>query len=126
MKGRGWLIAAAIALSPGAGGAAQIVFRASVASVSVDVSVEQRGRDVTNLAIDEFELLDNGVVQRIGEISREALPIDVTFVVDMSGSVSGPLQESIRRAISAVGGRLRDIDRAAVVEFNARVREVRP
>jgi VWFA-related protein len=105
---------------------AQVVFRSNVNSVSVDVTVLQRGREVANLQATDFDLLDNGLPQRIVDISREALPVDVTFVVDQSGSVNGRLQEAIRRAIAAVGDRLRAIDRAAVIEFNHRVRETRP
>jgi VWFA-related protein len=118
------LTAAAAAIS--AATSAQVVFRSGVASVSVDVSVQQRGREVVDLTADDFELLDNDLPQRILDVGREALPIDITFVVDVSGSVTGPLQDAIRRAIGAVGERLRDIDRTAVVEFNHRVREIRP
>lgn len=119
------LIVAAVAVSTSVWASAQLVFRSGVTSVSVDVSVQQRGREVIDLAADEFELLDNGLPQRVGEISREVLPIDITFVVDMSGSVGGPLQEAMRRAITAVAERLREIDRTAVIEFNHQVREIR-
>ncbi len=104
---------------------AQVVFRSSVDSVSVDVSVRQRGRDVTDLAAADFDVLDNGLTQRIVDISREALPIDVTIVVDLSGSVQGQVLDALTRAIGAVGQRLRPMDRTSIVTFNTRVSEVR-
>lgn len=104
----------------------QVVFRSTVDSVTVDVSVRERGREVTDLTAADFELSDNDVPQRILDVSREALPVDVTFVVDLSGSVQGPLLEALTRAIEQVGQRLRAIDRVAVLTFNNRIRQMRP
>jgi VWFA-related protein len=100
------------------------VFRSAVDSVMVDVSVRHDNRPVADLAAADFEIQDNGVVQTIAEVSREALPIDVTLVVDLSGSVQGPLLGSLQRAMAAVDARLAPGDRARVVTFNEHVREV--
>jgi Ca-activated chloride channel family protein len=102
------------------------IFRASIESVSVDVSVQQRGRPVTDLTMADFELQDAGVRQQLIEVGRETLPIDVTFVIDLSGSVQGPLLASLTRAIEATGRRLRPADRSSVITFNHRIRELRP
>jgi Ca-activated chloride channel family protein len=101
-------------------------FRASIDTVSVDVSVEQRGHPLTNLTADDFEVRDNGVVQQIGTISREALPIDVTFVADLSGSVRGPTLRELTRAIDVIGEKLGSDDRSTLITFNHRIREVGP
>jgi hypothetical protein len=57
--------------------------------VSVDVSVQREGRPVTDLKATDFEILDNGVLQEITEITYERLPIDVTLLLDVSASVTG-------------------------------------
>jgi VWFA-related protein len=100
------------------------VFRSAIDSVIVDVSVHRDNRPVADLAVADFEIQDNGVVQTIDDVRREALPIDVTLVVDLSGSVEGPLFASLQRGMAAIDARLAPGDRARVVTFNAHVREV--
>jgi VWFA-related protein len=99
------------------------VFRSIVNSVEVDVSVRERGRPALNLAARDFELRDNGVVQTILDVSQEALPIEATLVVDLSGSVQGALLTQLVRAVQEVQRQLRPTDRARLVTFNQRVRE---
>jgi Ca-activated chloride channel homolog len=99
------------------------VFRSVTESVAVDVSVQQQGRPVTNLRPADFQVRDNGVVQPLLDVSHEALPIDLTLVIDTSGSVQGATLASLRRAIDAVGGQLRPADRVKIVTFNQRTIE---
>jgi VWFA-related protein len=103
--------------------AQQPVFRTAIDSVTVDVSVQQRGRPVTDLTAADFELRDNNVVQQIGDVSREALPIDVTLIVDLSSSVEGPLLASLTRAVDAIGAELRPTDRAQIITFSERIHQ---
>jgi VWFA-related protein len=112
---------AALLFAPSAR-AQQATFRAAVDSVSVDVSVHQQGRAVTDLTDRDFELLDNGVVQKNVSVSREPLPIDVTLVIDLSHSVGGSLFQALERGTAALRARLRASDRVRVVTFNERVR----
>jgi VWFA-related protein len=100
------------------------VFRSAVDAVMVDVSVRHDNRPVADLTAADFEIRDNGVVQTIDDLTRAALPIDVTLVVDLSGSVEGPLFASLQRAMAAVDAQLAPGDRARVVTFNEHVREV--
>jgi Ca-activated chloride channel homolog len=93
-------------------------FRSSVDYVLVDVSVKQRGLPVTDLTARDFVVLDSGVEQTIEAAVRETMPVDVTFVVDWSGSVAGPVLASLTRAMDAVRGVLRPADGATVVTFN--------
>jgi VWFA-related protein len=90
----------------------------------IDVSVRHDTRPVADLTAADFEIRDNGVVQTIDDVSREALAIDITLVVDLSGSVEGPLFASLQRGMAAVNARLAPGDRARVVTFNEHVREV--
>lgn len=114
---------AAIAVVPL--GAQDVVFRSIVDSVMVDVSVRQGGRPVSNLVAADFEVRDDGLVQEITSVSRETLPIDVTFIVDLSASVQGAVLAALNRSIAQVGQRLGANDRAAVVTFNHQITQVR-
>jgi VWFA-related protein len=102
----------------------QAVFQSSATAVVVDVAVTRDGKPVADLAAGEFRLTDNGVTQTITTVSRERLPVDVTFVPDLSGRTEGPLLDSFRRAIDDVLGRLRAEDRASLVLFDPHIREV--
>jgi VWFA-related protein len=100
------------------------LFRASVDSVVVDVSVQQNGRPATDLTPADFALTDNGVRQTILDLSRETLPVDITLVVDVSGSMAGARFAALQHAIDEVTTRLRPIDRARLVTFNQRITDV--
>jgi len=116
---------AIVAAGIGMHAAQQPVFRAATASVTVDVSVRQKGRPVTDLGPADFEVLDAGVMQQVAEVARETFPIDVTCIVDMSRSVQGPVLEALSRAVNAIGQRLRPTDRASVITFNQQIRQLR-
>src|SRR5262245_17059297 len=104
--------------------AQQPVFPVSIESVAVDVSVTRRGQPISGLTASDFELLDNRVPQTIADISSETLPIDLTFVIDVSGAAEGPLLDSVQRGVSAVTSRLRAEDCASLVGFDRRIQEV--
>lgn len=114
------------ALAAGAPAAQEVVFRASVATVAVDVAVQQDGRPVIDLGPGDFTVRDNGRLQEITGVIRETLPIDVTCIIDLSGSVQGPVLEALTRAVDAIGTQVRQTDRAGVVIFNQQIRQVRP
>jgi VWFA-related protein len=97
------------------------VFRTHLDLVTVDVSVTRRGAPVQGLRAEDFVVTDNGVPQTVTTAAREPMPIDLTLVVDMSGSVRGPLLGSLRRAVDAVVGRLSHEDEVRVVRFDHRL-----
>jgi VWFA-related protein len=99
------------------------IFRSSVDFVAVDVSVRRGERPVTDLTAADFELRDAGVVQRIVDFGFESWPVDVTLVVDLSGSVSGALLASLTRAVDRVAATLRPTDRVHLMTFNQYLRE---
>jgi VWFA-related protein len=104
----------------------QISFRSAVHSVSLNVSVRRNGRPVPSLGADDFEITDAGHRQTISDMSAERMPLDVTFVVDLSGSMNSPLLTALTAGVDAVRARLGDEDRAGLITFNHRVREVQP
>ena len=96
-------------------------FHASADSVSVDVSVRQRGRPVTGLTAGDFELLDNGAPQVIADFSYEKLPIDVTVALDVSESVTGAAIDQLRRSVRELQQDLTPRDRLRLLTFNLRI-----
>lgn len=92
-----WQLALALAaatLIPGgstAGQEQQPIFRVTSELVAVPVFVESGNTPVTDLTVDDFELRDNGVVQAIEAVDDASSPVDLVVVVDVSGSVAGPV-----------------------------------
>jgi VWFA-related protein len=99
------------------------IYRSGVSAVTIDVAVTEGKRVVADLTRDDFELLDNGVPQKILDVSRDTLPLEVSLAMDTSESVFGSLQESLVRAANRVREKLRADDRAELLTFNHRVIE---
>lgn len=98
-------------------------FRAHADVVSVDVSVRRGTRPVRGLQAADFELFDNGIRQQ-PTLSLESLPIDVTVLLDVSGSVTGPVRDQLRRSVSELRADLTPGDRLRLLAFNMRVDRV--
>jgi VWFA-related protein len=95
----------------------QGAFRSSIDVVLVPVSVTDRNRPVAGLIAADFELLDNGVKQTISLQPVDALPTDVTFLVDTSGSVNGRALDRIRTDLQEMADLLQPNDRVRAVAF---------
>jgi VWFA-related protein len=100
------------------------VFRTGADAVSVEASVRRDRRSVTGLKAADFELLDNGVLQEITDISYERLPIDITVLLDVSASVTGSTLDDLRRALKQLRADLGSQDRLRLLTFNQRVRRL--
>lgn len=95
-------------------------FVARTDAVTVDVSVRRGTRSVGGLHVSDFEVFDNGVRQS-PTLSVESLPIDVTILLDVSGSVSGPVLDQLRQSVSELRADLKAGDRLRLLAFNMRV-----
>lgn len=96
------------------------VFRSDVSLVRVDVQVLDRyNRAVTGLQARDFVLRDNGQVQAIRQFTAEEAPIDILFLIDVSGSMR-PHVESVARAARQAINVLGDDDRVALMVFDRR------
>jgi len=100
------------------------VFRAGADVVTVEASVRRERRAVLGLTAADFELLDNGVPQEISDVTYEKLPIDVTVLLDVSSSVTGPVLDELRRSLKQLRTDLGARDRLRVVTFDMRVRRL--
>lgn len=101
------------------------VFRAQGSAVSVDVGVRDKSRRaIDDLTAADFVVMDNGVAQKVDEVSFAKRPIDVTVALDVSGSVSGAMLDVLRRGISDLAHDLRPADRLKLVVFNTQVTRV--
>lgn len=99
-------------------------FRAGADVVSVEASVRRDKRPVTGLKISDFELLDNGVPQEISDLTYERLPIDVTVVLDVSASVTGPVLDQLRQSVRQLRSDLASKDRLKLIAVNMQVRRL--
>ena len=103
----------------------QQVFRAGTDVVSVNVSVRASGAPVGNLHAADFVLLDNGVQQRIESVEMQAVPADVTVLVETSDAVSGYVG-SLSNQVQKIAALVRPDDRLSVMTIDTYVTEVLP
>jgi hypothetical protein len=101
------------------------VFRSRSTSVSVDVSVRSGNRPVANLSAADFVLTDNGVPQQVELVDVAAVPLDVSLVVDLSGSTYGS-QGRYRNDVAGIARIIRAGDRLRVIAFSRDVEEILP
>jgi VWFA-related protein len=116
------MAAALLLLSVGLPAAQIPSFSVAVDAVQLDVLAVDRGRPLPGLGLDDFELRDNGVIQRIRSVAQEETPLDVVLVLDRSSSVAGEPLERLREAARTLVGELSPQDRAALVTFSHQVR----
>ena len=101
--------------------AQQPTFSARVAAVRVDVSVTRRGTVVSGLRPEDFEVRDNGVLQKVDLAIFEQLPLNVHLALDLSHSVSGERLRDVKTAGQAVLDGLTQRDKASLLTFNQAV-----
>ena len=102
----------------------QSQFRSTATAVSIPASVNRGADRIDDLRADEIELFDNGVRQTVDVVTVEALPLDVTLVLDTSGSVAGEALDQLRRAVDDVSRVLTPDDRLTLFSVSHVVREV--
>jgi VWFA-related protein len=106
---------------PQAGGGLT-VFRSDVALVRVDAQVLDRDhRAVTELRREDFVLREDGREREIRNFAREEMPVDVLFLLDVSGS----MRSHVERLAAASQQALRTLgpdDRVAIMVFDRSTR----
>ena len=97
-------------------------FRSGVDLVRLNVSVTDRAqRFVTNLGKQDFIVLEDGRPQAVTFFAYSGVPLTVVILLDTSGSMDGALAAAQEAAVGFIR-RLSAGDRAAVIDFDTRVR----
>jgi VWFA-related protein len=96
-------------------------FRTAVDLVRVDALATDGAKPIRGLTAADFEVLDNGVAQRIDAVFGEMQPLDVLLVFDTSKSVEGSTLRRLKEAALAILRELREGDRAQLTTFSQRV-----
>ena len=97
------------------------VFRSRIDMVGLTVTVtDARGQEITGLTADNFVVYEDGVQQHVSLFGSEKVPLDVALVLDTSSSMHA-VQPVIKKGARALLGKLRDGDRALVVDVKQRI-----
>ncbi len=118
-------IAASLCLFGVSVAAQQGRFRAGVELVSLNVTVTDGAKYVTNLEQEDFEVFEDGARQAITFFSRIQQPIALAILLDTSNSMEDKLATAQEAAIGFVR-RMRKEDAMEVIEFNSQVRIPQP
>ena len=113
------LLCAATAIAQQPAPQEEAVFRSGVALVRVDAQVVQGRRVVDNLTKEDFQITDESRSQAIEYFGREAEPLWVVLLLDVSGSMHKRLDEMAavgRQAMRTLGPQ----DRVSVMFFGRR------
>jgi VWFA-related protein len=104
---------------------AQTVFRTTTDVVTVDVSVRNGGTPAAGLKPEDFLVLDNGVRQHVDSLETEAVPVNVTVIVDTNEETYDS-NENVNRQVQSIATRLRPGDELRVLRLDTYVTEVLP
>jgi VWFA-related protein len=116
------IVLAAVAAAPLA---QSPTFRASTVTVPVYVSVRNGSSIIGGLGSADFALTDRGVPQKLEVVSSDAVPVDVTLVVDTSSSVINSLPQFRADVLTIVAGLQRD-EQIRLITFDTDVRQILP
>jgi VWFA-related protein len=105
------------------------IFKSGVDLVTVSATVrDRRGRAVSDLTAQDFEVLDRGVRRQITEFRTEAAPISVAILFDVSGSmdIASRMLAARFAAHHVLSSLEHGRDEAALFAFDSRLHEVAP
>ena len=97
-------------------------FEASVEAVHVDVFVSRGEETVHGLSWADFQVFDEGVLQRAEVISHEEAPLHAILLLDTSSSVAGATLGHLKAAGQAFLEGLEPLDRATLLTFSYDIR----
>jgi Ca-activated chloride channel homolog len=101
-------------------------YRGGVDLITLNVTVtDGQQRYVTNLGKGDFVVVEDGRPQKVAFFAHSGVPLTVALAIDTSGSMDTALGAA-RDAAAAFVHRLSEGDRAAIVDFDTRVRIVQP
>jgi Ca-activated chloride channel family protein len=95
-------------------------FRTGIELVSLNVTVSEGGRYLTDLEQGDFSVYEDGVKQDVTFFNRTNLPIALAMLLDTSASMDTKLPTAQEAAVG-FARRLRAQDLAEVIDFDSRV-----
>jgi VWFA-related protein len=101
-------------------------FSSRVEVVRVDVLVTENNRLIPGLEPSDFEILDNGIPQKVDFASFEEIPLNVVLALDMSASLDREQLGHLRTAGGSLLEGLKKTDQAALVTFSHAVAQGAP
>jgi VWFA-related protein len=101
-------------------------FSSRTLGVRVDVLVTDGRNPVGGLSAPDFELRDNGVVQRIEVVDPSDVPLNAVLALDTSASISGKRRTDLVAAGEALLDGLTPLDRAGLTTFSHAVAPLIP
>jgi VWFA-related protein len=90
--------------------------------VRIDMLITENGKPLRGLGAADFEVRDNGVLQKIEFVSFEQMPVSAILVFDMSSSVAGETLKNLKTAGSRLLDEFKREDRAALITFSNQIR----
>jgi len=93
-------------------------FSSRTLGVRVDVLVTDGRGPIAGLTAQDFELRDNGVVQRVEVVAAADVPINAVLALDTSSSIAGKRQSDLVSAAEALIDDLKPVDRAGLTTFS--------
>jgi VWFA-related protein len=99
----------------------QATFSSRTVAVRVDVLATSGGKPVSGLTADDFELADEGVLQKIDVLNPGDLPVNVVAAFDVSASTHGDTMTDLVLAGEALIDALRPDERASLTTFSEAV-----
>lgn len=94
--------------------------------VLLDATVKNKaGEIMSNLKKEDFQVREDGAVQKLDVFSRDELPLDVALVLDLSDSI-GPFLGPLRDAATTALGALKPDDEVALFTFSTDAQLVAP
>jgi hypothetical protein len=116
---------AALLVFAGVGPVDQVIFRTTTNAVQVPVSVRDGTRMVNGLTAADFVLTDNDVPQAVQVAAVESVPVDVTLVVDTSGSTTN-VADRLAKDVSQIARLLRKDDGLRLLGIDTFAEDLRP
>ena len=96
----------------------QARFTTKVENVRVDVLATAGNNPVTDLTAADFEIKDNGVVQKVSLVGSDKVPVNVMLALDTSASLSHDRLTRLRAASVALIGKLLPGESAGLITFS--------
>jgi Ca-activated chloride channel homolog len=110
---------------PGQGPVA--TFKSSIDLVRINAVVrDKKGRFVTNLTMNDFEVEDGGVPRPISEFRREEAGVSIAMLFDVSGSMEDRMKYAKEAATHILSWLKEEGDEAAVFTFDTQLVQVSP